>query len=200
MKKRILFSYFRNFVPLTKRIIILAFRNKNQPHVAIEQLDRSRKKDQSYISFEVKLTNVLFLKIDGNIYPVFHDFVSMKITLPIKTNQNKIEIVAIGVFKSKKKSLDSISGSTLRFKSVLFDRVGLIANKKVNNSSPTIYKLLEPKWTISNATILDISYPKLVTHLRKKEILNIPKLIKDYRININLEEVESQLKNQVNYE
>ena len=190
----ILFTYFRHFVPMTKRVFSLILRKKNYPILNVLNTGAKNKNIQHFIFAEIQLTNVLFLKIDKSIYPIFHDNASLKITIPIEQKTQEVEIKAIGLFKSKTKKITASSTSKLDVKSILFDRIGQIADKVINNKLP---ELKEWNTTIE---LCDISIPVLI----ENAILNEKTYNLNYKqhlnFNLDLTELELQLKNQLIHE
>jgi hypothetical protein len=197
----ILFSYFRHFVPMTKRVFLLIFRKKNYPILNVLNSGAKNKNVQHFLFTELQLTNVLFLKIDNSIYPIFHDNASLKITIPIEEKTQEVELSAIGLFKSKTKKITASSTSKLDVKSILFDRIGQIADKKILTTQPEIIDIKAP---------LDISHssaPILSESLEIKEktyIIKENKYQLNYKqnisVNLDLTELELQLKNQLIHE
>ena len=190
----ILFSYFRHFVPMTKRVFSLIFRKKNYPILNVLNTGAKNKNFQHFLFTELQLTNVLFLKIDKSIYPIFHDNASLKITIPIEEKTQEVELRAIGLFKSKTKKITASSTSKLDVKSILFDRIGQIADKVINNKLP---ELKELSTTIE---LNDISIPELI----ENAVLNEKTYNLNYKqhlnVNLDLTELELQLKNQLIHE
>jgi hypothetical protein len=202
MKKNILFSFFSHFVPLTKRVVSLLFRKKNYPVITVINKTRETKNINSFLSIELELVNVLFLKINENIYPIFHDKAILKITLPLKNSNDEFELKAVGLFKSKLKKVKANSSSQLHVKSILFDRLGNIADMKlllnhaeINNlKTPFIYDLKAP---------LDISHssePILFQSTEIKEKTYLINYKQNIKVNLDLTELELNLKNQLSYE
>ena len=194
MKKNILFSYFRHFVPMTKRVFSLLFKKKNYPVLSILNKTNTKKNFQSFILIELELMNVLFLKINNNVYPIFHDNASLTITLPVEEISKEIELTAVGLFKSKKQKINVLSSSKLELKSILFDRIGHIADKKILTTQPEIIDIKAP---------LDISYssaPILSESIEIKEKTYIINYKQKVNVNLDLTDLESQLKNQLIHE
>lgn len=194
MKKNILFSYFRHFVPMTKRVFSLLFKKKNYPVLSILNKTNTKKNFQSFLLIELEMMNVLFLKINNNVYPIFHDKASLTITLPVEDISKEIEITAVGLFKSKKQKINALSSSKLEVKSILFDRIGHIANKKILTSQPEIIDIKAP---------LDISHssaPILSESIEIKEKTYIINYKQKVNVNLDLTDLESQLKNQLIHE
>ena len=188
MKTEILHSFFLNFVPMTKRAFFLLFKKKNYPIVTILNKTDTKKNIQSFIYLELELMNVLFLKINDNVCPIFHDNTSLKITLPIEGLSSEIELIAYGLFKSKKENINSLSSSKLFVKSILFDRLGRIADKKLTIVSPTINEIKKP------LNISNLSAPVLSESLE----INNKKYRINYKhnvlVNLDLTDLEFQLK------
>ena len=197
---KILFAYFRHFVPHSKRVLSLLFRKKNYPILFVHQINSEVKKLQTFVSFELNLSNVLFIKINKNIYPVFHDNVKLNISIPIEENQKGIDIKALGLFKSKKQFIAISSVSKLKINSLLFDQIGHVVDKQIISPSLDL-KNLNPKIDDSN-----LAEPILIQKLKLKTDFNLKeRLYKiDYKqkltINLDLKELQLQLKNQPNYE
>ena len=194
MKKNILFSYFRHFVPMTKRVFSLLFKKKNYPVISILNKKNTKKNFQSFLMIELELMNVLFLKINNNVYPIFHDNASLTIALPLENILKEIELTAVGLFKSKKQKINALSSSKLELKSILFDRIGHIADKKILITQPEIIDIKAP---------LDISHssaPILSESIEIKEKTFIINYKQKVNVNLDLTDLESQLKNQLIHE
>ena len=100
--KKILLSYFLHFVPMTKRVFALLFQKKNYPILTVLIRTNTRKNFQSFLLIELEIVNVLFLRINNYIYPIFHDNASLKITIPIEEANKEIELSGLGLWiKSK---------------------------------------------------------------------------------------------------
>ena len=194
MKRKILYSFFLNFVPMTKRVFLLLFKKKNYPILTILNKTNTKKNFHSFISSELELTNVLFLNINNNIYPIFHDNAFLTITLPVEDISKEIELTAVGLFKSKKQKINALSSSKLELKSILFDRIGHIADKKILTTQPEIIDIKAP---------LDISYssaPILSESIEIKEKTYIINYKQKVNVNLDLTDLELQLKNQLIHE
>ncbi len=194
MKKNILFSYFRHFVPMTKRVFSLLFKKKNYPVISILNKKNTKKNFQSFLLIELELMNVLFLKINNNVYPIFHDNASLTIALPVENILKEIKLTAVGLFKSKKQKINALSSSKLELKSILFDRIGHIADKKILTTQPEIIDIKAP---------LDISYssaPILSESIEIKEKTYLINYKQKVNVNLDLTDLELQLKNQLIHE
>ena len=194
MKNKIIFSFFRYFVPMTKRIFSLLFKKKNYPILNILNKSKKKKNFQSFLLIELELINVLFLKINNNTFPIFHDNASLTITLPLEENVNEIEIYALGLFKSKKQKITPLSSSNLSVKSIVFNRLGQIADKKLAPILPEIFDIKTP---------LDISYssvPILSESVKLKEKIYTINYKQKVNVNLDLTDLESKLKNQIIHE
>ncbi len=147
---KILFSYIRNFVPLTKRIFTLLFKKRKKPEIDI-QIKEQNKNFNSIINLELNLTDVFFIQINDNIYPILHKNCSLNITLPLKTQNQKFKIKAIGFFNSEVFEVVGGKFSNVEINSILFDRLGKIADKKIVNIEPKISESINIKNTIINS-------------------------------------------------
>lgn len=194
MKKNLLFSYFRHFVPMTKRVFSLLFKKKNYPVLSILNKTNTKKNFQSFLLIELELMNVLFLKINNDVYPIFHYNAGLTITLPVEDISKEIELTAVGLFKSKKQKINALSSSKLELKSILFDRIGHIADKKILTTQPEIIDIKAP---------LDISYssaPILSESIEIKEKTYLINYKQKVNVNLDLTDLELQLKNQLIHE
>ena len=179
---------------MTKRIFSLLFKKKNYPILNILNKSKKKKNFQSFLLIELELINVLFLKINNNTFPIFHDNASLTITFPLEENVNEIEIYALGLFKSKKQKITPISSSNLSVKSIGFNRLGQIADKKLAPVLPEIFDIKTP---------LDISYssvPILSESVRLKEKIYTINNKQKVNVNLDLTDLESKLKNQIIHE
>ena len=147
---KILFSYIRNFVPLTKRIFPLIFKKRKKPEIDI-QIKEQNKNFNSIINLELNLTDVFFIQINDNIYPILHKNCSLNITLPLKTQNQKFKIKAIGLFHSEVFEVVGGKFSKFEINSIVFDRLGKIADKKIVNIEPKISDSINIKNTIINS-------------------------------------------------
>jgi hypothetical protein len=147
---KILFSYIRNFVPLTKRIFTLLFKRRKKPEIDI-QIKEQNKNFNSIINLELNLTDVFFIQINDNIYPILHKNCSLNITLPLKTQNQKFKIKAIGFFNSEVFEVVGGKFSKFEINSIVFDRLGKIADKKIVNNEPKISNSINIKNTIINS-------------------------------------------------
>ena len=147
---KILFSYIRNFVPLTKRIFTLLFKKRKKTEIDI-QIKEQNKNFNSIINLELNLTDVFFIQINDNLYPILHKNCSLNITLPLKTQNQKFKIKAIGFFNSEVFEVVGGKFSNVEINSILFDRLGKIADKKIVNIEPKISESINIKNTIINS-------------------------------------------------
>lgn len=147
---KILFSYIRNFVPLTKRIFPLIFKKRKKLEIDI-QIKEQNKNFNSIINLELNLTDVFFIQINDNIYPILHKNCSLNITLPLKTQNQKFKIKAIGFFNSEVFEVVGGKFSNVEINSILFDRLGKIVDKKIVNIEPKISDSINIKNTIINS-------------------------------------------------
>ena len=179
---------------MTKRVFSLLFKKKNYPVISILNKTNTKNNFQSFLLIELELMNVLFLKINNNVYPIFHDNASLTITLPVENISKEIELTAVGLFKSKKQKINALSSSKLEVKSILFDRIGHIADKKILTTQPEIIDIKAP---------LDISYssaPILSESIEIKEKTYIINYKQKVNVNLDLTDLELQLKNQLIHE
>ena len=147
---KILFSYISNFVPLTKRIFNLIFKKRKKPEIEI-QIKEQDKYFNSNLNLDLNLTDVFFILINNNVYPILHKNCSLNITLPLKTQNQKIKIKAIGFFYSEVFEVVGGIFSKVEINSILFDRLGKIADKKIVNIEPKITDSINIKNTIINS-------------------------------------------------
>lgn len=147
---RIIFSYIRNFVPLTKRIFPLIFKKRKKLEIDIQIKDQD-KNFNSNLYLEINLTYVFFILINNNVYPILHKNCSLNIKLPLKTENQKFNIKAIGLFDSKVFEIIGGKYSKVEINSLVFDRLGKIADKKIVNIEPKISDSINIKNTIINS-------------------------------------------------
>lgn len=190
----LLFSFFKHFIPLSKRMLSLLFRKKSYPVLTIIKSEYDLKNIEYFLIVDLKLINTLFLIVDKNIYPIFHDNVQLQISIPAKKDVEEIEIKAIGLFKSKSKKLSSSFSSKLYVESILFDRIGNIADKKLNNNLLDLNSHLEPIGLNLNEA------PNLITAAAIKEKIKMINPILNMNVNLDLIELELELKKQKIYE
>ena len=179
---------------MTKRVLSLILRKKNYPILNVLNTGAKNKNIQHFLFTELQLTNVLFLKIDKSIYPIFHDNASLEITIPIELKTQEVEIRAIGLFKSKTKKINASSASKLEVKSILFDRIGQIGDKVINSKIPELQELnptIDLKETTIPLLIETVVLNDKIYHLNYHQHLDI---------NLDLTELELQLKNQLIHE
>lgn len=147
---KILFSYIRNFVPLTKRIFPLIFKKRKKLEIDI-QIKEQNKNFNSILNLELNLTDVFFILIDTNIYPILHKNCSLNITLPLKRQNQKFKIKAVGYFNSEVYEVVGGNFSKVEINSLVFDRLGKIADEKIVNIEPKISENINIKNTIINS-------------------------------------------------
>lgn len=147
---KILFSYIRNFVPLTKRIFPLIFKKRKKLEIDI-QIKVQDQNFNSNLNLELNLVDVFFILINNNIYPILHNNCSLSIKLPLKTENQKFKIKAIGLFHSEDFEVVGGKFSKVEINSILFDRLGKIADKKIVNTEPKISNSINIKNTIINS-------------------------------------------------
>jgi hypothetical protein len=147
---KILFSYIKNFVPLTRRIFPMIFNKRKRLEIDIQIVEQD-KNFNSNLYLELNLTDVFFIIINNNIYPLLHKNCSLNIKLPLKTENQKFKIKAIGLFHSKEFEVVGGKFSKVEINSILFDRLGKIADKKIVNIEPKISDSINIKKTIINS-------------------------------------------------
>ena len=147
---KILFSYIRNFVPLTKRVFPLIFKKRKKLEIDI-QIKEQDKNFNSILNLELNLIDVFFILINDNIYPILHKNCSLNIALPLKIQNQKFKIQAIGYFHSEVFEVVGGKFSKVEINSLLFDRLGKIADKKIVNIEPKISESINIKNTIINS-------------------------------------------------
>ena len=147
---KILFSFIRNFVPLTKRIFPLIFKKIKRLEIDIQIIEQD-KNFNSNLNLEIKLTDVFFILINNNVYPILHKNCSLIIKLPLKTENQKFNIKAIGLFHSEVFEVVGGKFSKFEINSIVFDRLGKIADKKIVNIEPKISDSINIKNTIINS-------------------------------------------------
>ncbi len=54
------------------------------------------------MSIKLRVTNLIFLKIDHYVFPVYHDDVDLSLTVPLSKEQAQLKLYGIGAFKRTK--------------------------------------------------------------------------------------------------
>ena len=206
MKKRILTTiqlfkcYLNNFVPLSARAYRLLFNAKMSPNISeIKLLNKSD--GQFYSILEIQVQNAFVLFIDGNILPIFSDNNLIKVKIPLKTNQSKIEIKARGLIRSVSKQVSVPQKSNMEFKTITFGRVGQILDKRIliNKIKPSIRMM----GLFSEDFIkIKTQEPTVITHQLSIKPIDFEQKFTVEEINIinQTTEVESELKKYMIYE
>ena len=122
---RLFVTFAKNFFPIFRRSCILLFKSQNRALVDVTELNGGQKNGKSVLKLKIDLSNILFLKIDGDYFPIFHDKVSLKLTIPLEPQKEKVTIKGIGLFKTSRTStieVTDVKGLTL--KSINFDTSG----------------------------------------------------------------------------
>lgn len=122
---RLTITFAKNFFPIFKRSCILLFKSQNRAIVDVTELNRGQKNGKSVLNLKTDLSNILFLKIDEDYFPIFHDKVSLKLTIPLEPKKEKVTIKGIGLFKTSRTSIIEVSDvKRLTLKSINFDTSG----------------------------------------------------------------------------
>jgi hypothetical protein len=135
--KQLANSYAKHFFPLIKRTFILLFRNRNRALVDVTELNKDQKNGKSVLKLKTDLSNILFLKINKNYFPIFHDNVTLEIIIPLDSEKEKIDIKGIGIFKTSRTiKIDVTDVHKLELNSFNFQRSG-----EFNSNVKTIREL-----------------------------------------------------------
>lgn len=163
MWRVLLGSYFRNFIPLTKRAFRLAFMKNNSPMMDLTVKRNDPKKNGTFVQVELVTSNMLFITIDQFVIPVFHDQVPILVSIPLKKNTTEITFRGIGFFKTTNGTPIQVSTKQLlSINSLHFDRIGAfkVGITPLHNTvlNAPVIKLKEVTWNLKN---LELSQIKL---------------------------------------
>jgi hypothetical protein len=168
--RKLLRTYLTNFLPLTKRLFTLLFRNKNKPEVRLYFDVENEEGTNSYLKVTCELENVLLLKVDDLYHPIFHDYVKLNLTFPLISESDQFEFTGIGAFKSSNSF--TISGGDcvkVNIHSLQFDRQGLMTK--------TVHGLHDTR-LIKNE-LVEIQTTEVELQRLDTEIANLPLDIQD---------------------
>ena len=148
--------FFRNFIPLTKRVYNLVIKKNKVFNVEI--VTHHKKANFSdLLTIELDLINAFFVVIDDNVYPILNNYCNVSFTLPLSSQDQIFKIKIVGFLNSKKYEISGGLFSEYKINSICFDRTGKIANKLISNIEPRISE------SISFATVSIKDNPSLIT-------------------------------------
>lgn len=177
-------SYFLNFKSITSRLLKLLFRNKNRPSAEVLDINDLSKGSVSYLSIKLRVTNLLFLRIDRNVFPVYHDDVQLSISIPLTPGQSQIKVYGLGAFKRTKTYKFSIADARIfKLKEGAYSDNGNFEGVILSNNTMSILPI-NPDLQKSNPVVSNIQL-----HLNFSEVeieIEQPKLKYDWH-ELNLE-------------
>jgi hypothetical protein len=109
-------------------------RSKNRPNLEIIELNDVSRGSVSFLSAKLRTENLLFLKMDEYVFPVFHDEAIIEVTIPLTENKSDILFDGIGTFK-KARTIRIAVGKViaLQMTNSSYDGIGRLLSPRVNN-------------------------------------------------------------------
>jgi hypothetical protein len=170
----------------------LLFKSKNKPEILIQISQDKTKLGKNTLEVQTQLQNILFLVLNGSIYPVLHDYVEMSLTIPLKKGTNEIEFIAIGLFKKRKQRIQVNSQGIVTLSELNLPEQNLIKTPTIVDSQPKITALAEPLMIVADFVKLSDN-----ANIRlKSPILKDQEMLINYDIN----DLEFELNKSYNYE
>ena len=156
---RLFVTFAKNFFPIFRRSCILLFKSQNRALVDVTELNGGQKNGKSVLKLKIDLSNILFLKIDNNYFPIFHDNVTLEIIIPLDSEKEKIDIKGIGIFKTSRTTTIEVSDvKKVYLNSFYFHRSGEFSYNIKNISYLKVYNTNAPKVISSNIGLNPIKF------------------------------------------
>lgn len=135
--------------------MVLFFKNRNRPDARIEGINNDNKNGIKYLKVNFQLDNLLFLRINNTVYPIFHDHAYITLTIPIQKDKYQLVIRGIGALKSTKQlKIEADKFCVVELSSLRSSRTGHLRNtpKGVHNFKVDLPE--RPRLLISDPQIL----------------------------------------------
>ena len=144
MRRRLFIAFIKNFFTHFRRSLSLLFKSKNKPEMLVQLTEDISVVRKNVLQVQVELQNILFLIINGSIYPVMHDQALMGLTIPLKKGSNDIEFIAVGLFKRKRKNIKVDSQGIVSLAELNPPKQSLIKKTQIVDLNPQINGINEP--------------------------------------------------------
>lgn len=197
MKNKRFILFIRYLNPMGPRFIRLLFKAKNKPSISVDGINLDEKLEQKYLRFELKLENTLFIKLDGSTMPIMHDNVILNLSVPVVQNKSNIEVTAYGLFASRKVLITTPKLGVVDLKTLNFGRSGMISNTAV--SLPDMETSIASIPAVLTSLELNTPIPTILENTNRIKTQHLPNLLTNSSIRLEIDELERELKNQINY-
>ena len=157
MGRKLFIAFIKNFFTHFRRSLFMLFKSKNKPEMMIKLSENNSVVRKNVLQFQIELQNILFLIINGSIYPVLHDYTQIRLNIPLTKGSNVIEFIAVSLFKRKRQTITLDSQLIVSLAKLNPPQKKLIKPLVINNLSPQIYSLKELK--LSSRVLVNLNRP-----------------------------------------
>lgn len=184
-----MFFTFRYFRPLLRRIYSIGIKKNNRVQISLKTEHETSGEVMFYqdnATFFIETQNAFCVIHDGHIFPVFSDFVRLKVQKPLKQGKNTFTFQAIGIMKSHKIE-HRVNGNLPSYKSVNTPKKHVLKdNFKVRINFPNL---------VSRSSLTLTKAPNFKQTIGKVQLKNSKIKLNPFSVNLNMSELEKELDN-----